>query len=180
LRTNFSDPINSDLGIIRFGANTSGKFLYQNGAGFQLHGCPLYVKDVAGAYSDVYARKYYGTAQYAEYADVAEVYATDVEYPVGTVVMVGGEKEATIITDNTCYVLGVISENPAVVMNSKAEGQAIALLGRVPVFIQGSVKKGEPIWPAATGCGCNIDNGKRPFAFALENGADGLVECVIR
>jgi hypothetical protein len=128
----------------------------------------------------VYARKYYGTAQYAEYADVAEVYATDVEYPIGTVVMVGGEKEATIVTDNNCYVLGVISENPAVVMNSKAEGQAIALLGRVPVFVKGSVKKGEPIWPTATGCGCNIDNGKRPFAFALENGADGLVECVIR
>jgi len=50
----------------------------------------------------------------------------------------------------------------------------------VPVKIIGAVKKGDPIWPSNNGCGCGIDNGREPFAFALEDGEDRLVECVIR
>ena len=95
--------------------------------------------------------------------------------------MLGGEKEVTMITHNKCYVLGVISAEPGYLMNSGLkEGQAVALLGRTPVMIVGSVKKGDPIWPAANGRGCNIDNGKAPFAFAIEDGANGLVECVVK
>ena len=63
---------------------------------------------------------------------------------------------------------------------AKAEGQAVALLGRVPVKIVGKVSKGDPIWPATNGCGCTVSNGREPFAFALADGEDSLVECIVR
>jgi hypothetical protein len=131
-------------------------------------------------FSAVYANTFYGTATSAYYADLAEIYATDKEYPIGTVVRVGGSAEVTAITTSDCYVLGAISTNPAYLMNSGAQGQPVALTGRVPLLVAGPVKKGDPIWPWSDGAGWNIDNGKQPFAFALEDGGPGLVECVIK
>ena len=130
--------------------------------------------------NDVYARYFRGTAIQAFYADVAEKYLTDKEYAVGTLVKVGGVCEVTMVTDSDCYVLGVISDKPAMLMNSHAEGQAVALLGRVPVKIIGTVRKGDPIWPATNGCGSTVSNGKEPFAFALADGENSLVECIVR
>jgi len=111
---------------------------------------------------------------------LAEIYATDQVYPAGTVVRVGGSAEVTAITTSECYVLGAISTNPAYLMNRDAPGQPVALTGRVPMLLAGPVKKGDPIWPYANGAGWNQDNGKQPFAFALEDGGPGLVECVIK
>jgi hypothetical protein len=133
-----------------------------------------------GAFDAIYADTFYGTATSAYYADLAEIYATDKEYPEGTVVRVGGEAEVTAVTTSDCYVLGAISTNPAYLMNSHAEGQPVALTGRVPLLVAGPVKKGDPIWPWANGTGWNVDNGKQPFAFALADGGPGLVECVIK
>ena len=42
--------------------------------------------------------------------------------------------------------IGVISAEPAYLMNSEAEGQAIGLKGRVPVRCKGVVKKGEAVY----------------------------------
>jgi hypothetical protein len=128
----------------------------------------------------MHATIFYGTATSAYYADLAEIYATDQEYPVGTVVRVGGNSEVTAITTSDCYVLGAISTNPAYLMNRSAIGQPVALTGRVPMLVAGPVKKGDPIWPYMNGAGWNQDNGKQPFAFALEDGGPGLVECVIK
>jgi hypothetical protein len=130
--------------------------------------------------SNVYANIYYGTAQYAQYADLAENYIPDAVYPPGTVVTVGGEKEITAVTTSDCYVLGAISTNPAYLMNSGLDGLPVALKGRVPVMVSGPVKKGDPIYPHPVGKGWNVSNGREPFAFALEDGGPGLVECVIR
>src|SRR6056300_1373169 len=69
-------------------------------------------------YNTVYAK-----ATSAQYADLAEVYESDAEYDVGTVVVFGGSKEITIsTTGNDTAVAGVISENPAYLMNSNATG----------------------------------------------------------
>ena len=85
-----------------------------------------------------------GSKFQATYADVAEIYATDAEYEPGTVVMFGGDKELTIATGwATTKVAGVITTNPAFVMNQEAEGQAIALKGRIPVKVEGRVRKGD-------------------------------------
>jgi hypothetical protein len=93
---------------------------------------------------------------------------------------VGGSAEITAVTDHNCYVAGVISENPAYLMNSEAGGQAIALRGRVPVLVSSPVKKGDALWPWPVGQGAAVDNGREPFAIALEDGGPGLVECMIR
>jgi hypothetical protein len=93
---------------------------------------------------------------------------------------IGGSAEMTAVTDHNCYVAGVISTNPAYLMNSEAGGQAIALRGRVPVLVNSPVKKGDGLWPWPTGQGAAVDNGREPFAIALEDGGPGLVECMIR
>jgi hypothetical protein len=86
-----------------------------------------------------------GTATRARYADLAEKYTTDQEYPIGTVMSVGGtaETRAASVSD---LAIGVISDKPAYLMNSDCEGQAIGLKGRVPVRVTGSVSKGQAIY----------------------------------
>ena len=133
--------------------------------------------------SDVFANVFHGTATAANYADLAENYIADEEYPVGTVVKVGGAKEVTAATHGS-LAIGVVSANPAYLMNSELPGgTAIALKGRVPVKVMGNVKKGDPLVPAMTGY-AKVDNnsGARQFAVALESSNDPgvkLVECVI-
>ena len=89
-----------------------------------------------------------GTATAARYADLAERYATDKEYEVGSVVVFGGDKEITVsnIKMDT-RVAGVISANPAYMMNSEAGSDAthpyVALAGRVPCKVVGKIKKGD-------------------------------------
>ena len=90
-------------------------------------------------YNTVYAK-----ATSAQYADLAEKYETDSEYEVGTVVIFGGEKEVTQSTiSNDTRVAGVISEEPAYLMNDKSDGQAIALVGKVKCKVHGIIKKGD-------------------------------------
>ena len=90
-------------------------------------------------YNTVYAK-----ATSAQYADVAEVYEADAEYDVGTVVIFGGEKEITVSSlGNDNRVAGVISENPAYLMNDNATGLPVALLGKVKCKVVGVIKKGD-------------------------------------
>ena len=95
---------------------------------------------------DIFARKFEGTATAAQFADLAEMYTSDEVYEPGTVVILGGEQEVTV-TSNFCdyRVAGVISTDPAYLMNSTSEGVAVALRGRVPCKIQGPVNKGDLI-----------------------------------
>lgn len=96
------------------------------------------------ANADIFARLFQGTATSAYYADLAEIYASDSEYGPGTVVVFGGEKEITQSTEfMDRRIAGVISTNPAHLMNAKAEGLPVALQGRVPCFVTGVVKKGD-------------------------------------
>jgi hypothetical protein len=84
------------------------------------------------------------TATSARYADLAEKYATDITYAPGTVVVFGGDAEVTACeADNSPRVAGIISTDPAYMMNSEAEGQYVALRGRVPCMVIGKVRKGD-------------------------------------
>ena len=86
------------------------------------------------------------TATAARYADLAEKYATDTDYEPGTVVVFGGEKEVTVTDEaNSAKVAGVISTDPAYMMNKDAEGQYVALRGRVPCKVIGPVAKGDTL-----------------------------------
>ena len=95
------------------------------------------------------------TASRARYADLAERYEANAYYEPGTVLMHGGEKEVTIATLHaTTAVAGVVSKNPAYMMNSEAGSDEthpyIALKGRVPCKIVGPVKKGDLLVASGT------------------------------
>jgi hypothetical protein len=91
----------------------------------------------------------------AQYADLAEIYLTDSTYDVGTVMIFGGEKEVTQSTiSNDTRVAGVISENPAYLMNNKSEGQAIALVGKVKCKVHGTISKGDLLTTCEEHPGC--------------------------
>ena len=108
----------------------------------------IILPDTNASYDIGSASKKYNTvhakATSAQYADLAEVYETDAEYQVGTVVVFGGDKEVTISTEgNDPRVAGVISEKPAYLMNSDATGQPVALMGKVPCKVIGHIIKGD-------------------------------------
>ena len=86
----------------------------------------------------------YGTAIHAQYADLAENYASDARYAPGTVVVFGGSAEVTV-TDQSHdrRVAGVVSSSPAYLMNSESPGIPIALTGKVPCSVLGPVCKGD-------------------------------------
>jgi len=86
----------------------------------------------------------FALASSAQYADLAEIYVSDNNYSPGTVVIFGGDQEITIsTTDHDSAVAGVISANPAYIMNNGIEGLPVALQGRVPCQVQGPINKGE-------------------------------------
>ena len=130
------------------------------------------------------AANFNGTATSAYYADLAEKYLPDADYEVGTVLKVGGEKEVTAAGFGD-FPIGVVSENPAFKMNEGlAGGVYVALKGRVPVKVQGAVKKGDQLMSTGSGhARTDITQcGNKIFAIALEdNDHDGvkLVECVV-
>lgn len=86
-----------------------------------------------------------GSKLQATYADLAEYYEADDIYAPGTVLMFGGDKEVTIAEDGTNRVAGVVSTNPAYVMNATCPGllTAVALQGRVPCKVRGKIVKGD-------------------------------------
>ena len=86
-----------------------------------------------------------GSTLTATYADLAEKYEADKKYEAGTVVVIGGEAEVTACHSfMSVRVAGVVSANPAFVMNEDLTGGVtVALKGRVPVKVSGEVKKGD-------------------------------------
>lgn len=140
------------------------------------------LRDSAGK---ITANTFDGVATSASYADLAEIYTTDKEYEVGTVMAIGGDAETTAFFDGGPFggnVFGVISGNPGFLMNKDAEGQAIAFVGRVPVKVTGAVEKGEKIYAADLGVGTTTKKGQL-VGFALESNPDEstkLVEVALR
>ena len=126
-----------------------------------------------------------GSRLQATYADLAEYYEADVKYLPGTVLMFGGEKEVTLAEDGTSRVAGVVSTNPAYVMNSTCPGllTAVALQGRVPCKVRGKISKGDMLISGGNGFA-------RPNQFpsmgtvigkALEDfdGYEGIIEVAV-
>jgi hypothetical protein len=87
----------------------------------------------------------FGVTVNATYADLAEYYTTDSAYEPGTVLIFGGDKEVTqSTTSHDPAIAGIISTNPAYVMNVDLQGGvAVALTGRVPCLVVGKINKGD-------------------------------------
>jgi hypothetical protein len=123
------------------------------------------------------------TATQAQYADLAERYEADAEYDVGTVVVIGGEKEVTVtdLRANTA-VAGIVSKNPAYMMNSAAGTDEthpfIALKGRVPCQVVGRVDKGDllvtSVYPGYAASWVHGDSPNAVIGKALGNQSEGF------
>lgn len=120
-------------------------------------------------------------------ADVAENYQADAEYEPGTVLEFGGDAEVTVCTHNMCKrVAGVVTTAPAMVMNGDLKGEnvaSLALLGRVPVKVSGTVRKGDMMVSAGDGRARAEENPVLGSVIgkALEDfdGTEGVIEVVI-
>jgi hypothetical protein len=132
-----------------------------------------------------------GSRLNATYADLAERFAADDTYDAGTVVQLGGTNEITAVQlELSEDVFGVISETAAYLMNSAAGDNdthpAVAVSGRVPVKVQGSIKKGDRLVSAGIGVARAAKAGEAsPFNVigrALEDKNDegiGFVEAFV-
>ena len=135
-------------------------------------------------FNNVYAVNFLGTSTTAKYADLAERYSSDVDYEAGTVVDFGGTAEVTLSNINgSQYVAGVVSTNPAYMMNSDADGLYIALVGRVPCKVTGPVEKGAMMVSNGDGTARMERNPKMGSVIgkALESFPDGVgvIEVVV-
>ena len=105
---------------------------------------------------DIRANIVHATSTAAQYADLAERYETDVAVECGDVVILGGDKEITkCMKELDDAVFGVVSENPAFLMNKDAGNDdshpMIALKGRVRVKVKGTGSAGARIVSAGNG-----------------------------
>ena len=137
--------------------------------------------------STAYFNTVFGKATTAQYADLAELYSADAKYEPGTVLDFGGTNEVTISSvSSSTRVAGVVSTNPAHLMNSVLESEhkvAVALTGRVPTSVVGTVRKGDMMVTAGNGY---AQASAAPamgtvIGKALENfdGVSGVIEVVV-
>jgi hypothetical protein len=126
-----------------------------------------------------------GSKLQSTYADLAEYYEADVSYEPGTVMEFGGEKEITLATDGTRRVAGVVTTNPAYVMNAMCPGiaVAVALQGRTSVKVRGTIHKGDMLISAGDGFARPDHNPLMGTVIgkALENfeGVEGVIEVAV-
>jgi hypothetical protein len=129
------------------------------------------------------------TATQAQYADLAEKYEADADYEPGTVLIIGGDKEVTV-TDQagSYYAVGVVSTDPAYLMNAESNGVAVALRGRIPCKVVGKVTKGDVIVTSHTlghGMVAGMFHTLSPLQIigrSLENKTDvepGIIEIIV-
>jgi hypothetical protein len=132
---------------------------------------------------DLIARLFEGTATKARYADLAEKYTTCCELEPGTAVAVSADEDHEVAPASASdFCIGVVSTDPAIMMNSEAEGQYIALKGRVPVRVKGPVKKGQAVYALQDGV-CTTLATTALVGIALETNTaeeEKKVECVLK
>ena len=149
----------------------------------------LVARDTTG---NIFVNRVIGTATSALYADLAERFASDISYVPGTVMEIGGNAEVTSVkSDLSNNVFGVISSNPAYLMNEGAGSNEthppIAMAGRVPVRVIGKVAKGARLVSAGNGiaraAAMDEANESNVIGRALENkytDSEGVIEAVVR
>ena len=140
---------------------------------------------------DVRANIVHATSTSAQYADLAERYAADMQLTVGEVVMLGGAEEVTRCDKELCDgAFGVVSESPAFLMNAQAGNNdshpMIALKGRVLVKLKGKGEAGDRIVSAGNGEArvasieeCTAFNTLGRLIKHKYNEETALTECVI-
>ena len=126
-----------------------------------------------------------GNAVTANYADLAEKYTAQEDLIPGTVVCISSSEEYEVEPSSQGRIaVGVISTDPALLMNDGLEGGvAVALKGRVPTRIMGAVKKGQAVYIFDNGTASTAINGGSMVGVALESNSseeEKLVECILK
>jgi len=187
--TGLSVGVDSDLRMSVSGVNTTIANQTSNGNlvfSVNVGGTPTTALTIFGANGTVS-----GNQINANYADVAERFAADTIYDAGTVVELGGSAEITKVSaELSDKVFGVISTRAAYLMNSQAGTDAthppVAMTGRVPVKVVGSVAKGDRLVSAGNGMARAAREGEatafnvigRALTAKLDE-AEGTVEAIV-
>lgn len=136
--------------------------------------------------ANIYSVLFTGTATQAQYADLAEMYSCDEALPVGTVMSIDkiGVFDLSPASQGD-DVVGVISDKPGFLMNSKKDGRPIGFIGKLKVRISGPIYKGDRIRPLHNGIATATPKEKNHpyFGWALETNMDSdekSVECIIK
>jgi hypothetical protein len=139
------------------------------------------IGSASGTFNTIFAK-----ATSAQYADLAEKYAADADYAPGTVVMFGGGAEVTLCVNDGCSrVAGVISTNPSYRMNDglqSAHTAMVALTGRVPTSVTGTVRKGDMMVSAGNGTARSEANPKVGTVIGkalADSQGDAVIEVVV-
>lgn len=143
-------------------------------------------------FANVWATTFRGVAITSQYADLAERFEADAPMTPGTVVALGGAKEITEVGQELSdEVFGVISTNAGFLMNDAAGNNQthppVAVNGRVPVRVIGSVKKGDRLVSAGAGLARAAEKNEltafNVIGRALEDkttSGEGLVEAIVK
>lgn len=138
---------------------------------------------------DISAKK--GSFISNSHADIAEYYQADREgYEPGTLMCHGVDTEVTLCQsiDQSDDFFGVVSTNPAYVMNGKGKNNTnpvlIALNGKVPVKVKGIVKCGDKITIGQDGYGVVSQNKNDVIVGRAKENKEseevGLVSCYVQ
>lgn len=128
-----------------------------------------------------------GSRLQSTYADLAEYYCADAHYTAGTVLDFGGEFEVTLAGIESNKIAGVVSADPAYVMNGMIRCEnpvTIALQGRVPCKVRGKVRKGDMMISAGDGYAKTSNSEPKMGtvigkALANFDGEEGMIEVVV-
>jgi hypothetical protein len=131
----------SGVGLSGSSSSEGGTFTVTSNATHANTGSTIVARDGSGDFS---AGVITATATAARYADLAEKYTSDEDYEPGTVVELGGTAEVTQTRrPSSVAIAGIVSTDPAYLMNDDLEGISVALIGRVPCKVTGKINKGD-------------------------------------
>ena len=176
------DETFADDGTTTYGNAGGAWTAFKSGGGDELSAATLV---------DIRANVVHATSTAAQYADLAERYASDMALEPGDVVMLGGSEEVTKCNKELCdNVFGVVSDSPAFLMNAQAGNNdshpMIALKGRVFIKLKGTGNAGDRIVSAGNGEAkvvnldeCTTFNVLGRLLKAKYNEETTLTECVI-
>lgn len=140
-------------------------------------------------YKEIHAVSFKGESTSSQYADLAERFESDMDMDPGTVVQLGGSAEVTQCSEDLSEaVLGVVSTNPGFLMNDADKNDpAIAMSGKCPVKVTGTVSKGDRLVSAGSGLARKAQSGEansfNVIGRALENkttAGEGTVLAIVR
>jgi hypothetical protein len=169
-----SEPTTGSFNLVLVGSNTGNNAARTDSGGLSFN---------------VGTQTLNATASSANYADLAEKYVGDEAYEPGTVVVFGGAEEITACTiKGDRKVAGVVSTDPAYLMNNQLEGDTVvplALTGRVPCKVIGTVAKGDMLVTSAVPGYAIVDNDPKMGTVigkavgTKEDDGKGTVEVVV-